>query len=300
MQPSRRFVVGVADTIGRRSGMEDAHAVLGCLGGVATHDAFMLFDGHNGPAAARTANARLPRLLAAALARGTAPDVALRVCAHTCLRLVFPFDTDRPAPHAPTGVVPRGARGAAGRARARRVHGDGAAVRRRRGLRRARRRHARGARARRPPRAAHGGPPPRGPRRGAGGARARRLRARVQRRRRAARERHHRGHARARRPRARCRALVRPRRRARAAPARARRHAPPRLRRPLGLRAVCLPFPFPLSPFSCFLGSFTLGVGVHAETTSWQPWCGAAWGPWRRPWHCATPRTAAAAPTTSP
>ena len=60
------------------------------------------------------------------------------------------------------------------------------------------------------------------------------------------------------------------------------------------------PLPFPLSPFSCFLGSFTLGVGVHAETTSWQLWCGAAWGPWRRPWHCATPRTAAAAPTTSP
>ena len=104
MQPSRRFVVGFADTIGRRSGMEDAHSALGCLGGVATHDAFMLFDGHNGPDAARTANARLPRLLIDALASGTPPEEALRVCARNTLTLTN-SSPNIPPPNPTTGII---------------------------------------------------------------------------------------------------------------------------------------------------------------------------------------------------
>jgi len=78
MQSSKRFTVGFADTIGRRSGMEDAHSVLGCFGGVETQDAFMIFDGHNGPCAAVAANERMPAILKEALATCETPEEALK------------------------------------------------------------------------------------------------------------------------------------------------------------------------------------------------------------------------------
>jgi len=78
MQSSKRFTVGFADTIGRRSGMEDAHSVLGCFDGVDTQDAFMIFDGHNGPCAAIAANERMPAVLKEALASCESPEEALK------------------------------------------------------------------------------------------------------------------------------------------------------------------------------------------------------------------------------
>jgi len=83
MQPSKRFTVGFADTIGRRSGMEDAHCAYGCFGGVETQDAFMIFDGHNGPCAAVAANERMPEVLTAALASCETPEEALKSSFHT-------------------------------------------------------------------------------------------------------------------------------------------------------------------------------------------------------------------------
>ena len=79
MQASKRFTVGFADTIGRRSGMEDAHSIYGCFDGVDTQDLFMIFDGHNGPAAALTANERMPAVLKEALASCATPEEALKV-----------------------------------------------------------------------------------------------------------------------------------------------------------------------------------------------------------------------------
>jgi len=77
MRPSKRFTVGFADTIGRRSGMEDTHSVLGSFGGVENQDLFMIFDGHNGPAAAEAANERMPNVLLEALASESTPEEAL-------------------------------------------------------------------------------------------------------------------------------------------------------------------------------------------------------------------------------
>jgi len=82
MQSSKRFTVGFADTIGRRSGMEDAHSVYGCFGGVDTQDAFMIFDGHNGPCAAVAANERMPAVLKDALATCGSPEEALKSSFH--------------------------------------------------------------------------------------------------------------------------------------------------------------------------------------------------------------------------
>jgi len=87
MQASKRFTVGFADTIGRRSGMEDAHSIYGCFGGVDTQDAFMIFDGHNGPDAANAANERMPAVLKEALATCASPEEALKVC---ICRILFP------------------------------------------------------------------------------------------------------------------------------------------------------------------------------------------------------------------
>ena len=78
---SCRFVAAVADTIGLRDSMEDAHSMCGRLGGSDTQDAYMVFDGHNGADAAAAANARMPAILCDKLAKGVAPDEALRVCA---------------------------------------------------------------------------------------------------------------------------------------------------------------------------------------------------------------------------
>jgi len=82
MQPSKRFTVGFADTIGRRSGMEDAHSIFGRFGGVDTQDAFMIFDGHNGPLAAEAANERMPAVLKEALASCESPEEALKLSFH--------------------------------------------------------------------------------------------------------------------------------------------------------------------------------------------------------------------------
>jgi len=82
MLASKRFSVGFADTIGRRNGMEDAHSVFGCYDGVDTQDAFMIFDGHNGPCAAQAANERMPAILKEALASGASPEDALKSSFH--------------------------------------------------------------------------------------------------------------------------------------------------------------------------------------------------------------------------
>jgi len=83
MRPSKRFSVGFADTIGRRSGMEDAHSVCGCFGDADDKDLFMIFDGHNGAAAAIAANERMPTVLLEALASGVTPEAALSSSFHT-------------------------------------------------------------------------------------------------------------------------------------------------------------------------------------------------------------------------
>ena len=77
---SARFNVGIAETIGRRTYMEDAHSVLGRFGSSDDRDLFMLFDGHNGPEAAIYANTHFPAIFQQHLDAGQAPDVALRVC----------------------------------------------------------------------------------------------------------------------------------------------------------------------------------------------------------------------------
>jgi len=82
MRSSKRFTVGFADTIGRRSGMEDAHSALGCFNGVDTQDAFMIFDGHNGPCAALAANERMPKVLQEELASCETPEEALKSSFH--------------------------------------------------------------------------------------------------------------------------------------------------------------------------------------------------------------------------
>ena len=79
---SARFNVGVADTIGRRTYMEDAHSVLGRFGGAEDRDLFMLFDGHDGPEAAIFANAHFAEAFQKHLKEGKEPGTALSVCSH--------------------------------------------------------------------------------------------------------------------------------------------------------------------------------------------------------------------------
>lgn len=71
---SLRFAVGVADTVGRRAAMEDAHAVLGRFGGVPMRDLFLVCDGHNGPAAARAVSSMLPEALLTRLNGGAGKE----------------------------------------------------------------------------------------------------------------------------------------------------------------------------------------------------------------------------------
>ena len=78
VRASRRFIVGVAETVGRRPTMEDAHYIGGHFGGRAEQDFYAVFDGHNGRAAAAYACRALPQALGRLLAEGTAPAEALR------------------------------------------------------------------------------------------------------------------------------------------------------------------------------------------------------------------------------
>lgn len=82
---SARFNVGVAETIGRRTYMEDTHSILGRFGSSDDRDLFMLFDGHNGPEAAIYANTHFAPIFQQHLDDGEAPADALRV------RFFFPF-----------------------------------------------------------------------------------------------------------------------------------------------------------------------------------------------------------------
>lgn len=61
--PSTRFDVGFADTIGRRSSMEDTHLIQGSFCENPDNDLFLLFDGHNGRTAAEYAKKNLPETL---------------------------------------------------------------------------------------------------------------------------------------------------------------------------------------------------------------------------------------------
>ena len=48
VQPSARFAVGHADSIGKRPTMEDCSTIHGCFRGFKTEDYFAVFDGHGG------------------------------------------------------------------------------------------------------------------------------------------------------------------------------------------------------------------------------------------------------------
>lgn len=61
--PSARFDVGFADTIGKRSTMEDTHLIQGSFCEEPDNDLFLLFDGHNGRTAAEYAKKNLPGTL---------------------------------------------------------------------------------------------------------------------------------------------------------------------------------------------------------------------------------------------
>jgi len=77
IQYSARFLVGFADTIGSRSGMEDTHSILGQFGGSPDKDVFLLFDGHSGSLVSDYANVRFPAILKKKLASKN-PEKALR------------------------------------------------------------------------------------------------------------------------------------------------------------------------------------------------------------------------------
>lgn len=68
--PSTRFDVGFADTIGKRSTMEDTHLIRGSFCDNPANDLFLLFDGHNGRTAAEYARKNLPVTLEQLLTEG--------------------------------------------------------------------------------------------------------------------------------------------------------------------------------------------------------------------------------------
>eukprot|EP01107_Rhizomastix_libera_P009435 TRINITY_DN2553_c0_g1_i3.p1 TRINITY_DN2553_c0_g1~~TRINITY_DN2553_c0_g1_i3.p1 ORF type:complete len:366 (-),score=94.67 TRINITY_DN2553_c0_g1_i3:41-1138(-) len=77
LRPSSRFDIGVAETIGRRTKMEDSVSI---YGGFFKHndDLICLFDGHNGPDAAQFASHNFPVILSAFLSKGMEPESAMK------------------------------------------------------------------------------------------------------------------------------------------------------------------------------------------------------------------------------
>jgi protein phosphatase 1L len=75
---SSRLKIGYADTIGRRSHMEDEIVVCGYLGGKENEDFIAVFDGHGGREAAEYASQKLYQILAEKIKSNCTPDVSLK------------------------------------------------------------------------------------------------------------------------------------------------------------------------------------------------------------------------------
>jgi len=75
---SKRFLVGFADTIGRRVGMEDDMIIVGQFRGKIKEDFFAIFDGHNGSAVANFVAKNLGQVLADIMDKSNDPVECLK------------------------------------------------------------------------------------------------------------------------------------------------------------------------------------------------------------------------------